>query len=514
MSIPKVVGLEQEYAIKLKGEADLSAHQASCLLINAYARKIGLRRPGQAMLWDYAHETPYQDFRGPLFGKSARQEITAAEDNLLINAALPNGARLYTDHAHPEYSTPECLGAADVVACDKAGEAILLEAVEALRETLPLCEIELFKNNTDHQGQSYGCHENYLMEAAAFDECLVRRPEQALKTLVPFLVSRQVFAGAGKVGGRTETPGYQVSQRSDFLECVFGLETTHHRPLINTRSEPHADPARFRRLHLILGDANMCEFAGFLKVGSTQLVLMMLEDGFIGEDFSLKDPLAAVQAISARFNAEVELANGKRRTALELQQAFLEHAASYRRSGGADHLPRVEEILTCWHYALGGLKQLRVSAGYDLDDDPLELRRRLDWVLKLWLLNRYRQEKNLAWDNPVLRVLDLQYHQIDPRKGVFYHLQYQGLTERLLDDEDIVRYAVKAPPDTRAYFRGRCIENFPEDLCLVNWEVVGFDHGKVRRLVPLLNPLQGTREQFAEIFARSRNSKELLKRLA
>jgi hypothetical protein len=129
MSIPKVVGIEQEYAIKLKGDSGLTAHQASCLLVNAYARKIGLRQPGRAMLWDYAHETPYQDFRGPLFGKSARQEITSVEDNLLINAALPNGARLYTDHAHPEYSTAECLGAAEAVACDKAGEIILQEAV-------------------------------------------------------------------------------------------------------------------------------------------------------------------------------------------------------------------------------------------------------------------------------------------------------------------------------------------------------------------------------------------------
>ena len=351
------------------------------------------------------------------------------------------------------------------------------------------------------------------MEAAAFDECLVRHPEKALQTLVPFLVSRQVFAGAGKVGGHTENLRYQVSQRADFLECVFGLETTHHRPIINTRDEPHADPERFRRLHLILGDANMCEFTGFLKVGSTQLVLMMLEDGFINEDFSLKDPLAAVKAMAVRFDAEVELANGKRLTALELQQAFLEQAAAYCRSGGSGHLPRVEEILTCWHYALGGPKQLRISSDLDIEDDPLEMRRRLDWVLKLWLLNRYRQEKNLAWDNPVLRVLDLKYHQIDPRKGIFYHLQNQGLTDRVVDSDDIARFIRKAPTDTRAYFRGQCIENFPEELCLVNWEVVGFNHGKIRRLVPLLNPLKGTREQVAEIFTRSRSSRELIKML-
>jgi proteasome accessory factor PafA2 len=513
MSIPKVVGIEQEYAIKLKGDSGLTAHQASCLLINAYARKIGLREPGRAMLWDYAHETPYQDFRGPLYGKSARQEITSAEDNLLINAVLANGARLYTDHAHPEYSTPECVSAAQAVACDKAGEIILQEAVKALREDLPEYDISLFKNNTDHQGQSYGCHENYLMDAEAHQECLVRDPDKALKTLVPFLVSRQVLAGAGKVGGWQRETNYQISQRADFLECVFGLETTHHRPLINTRQEYHADPERFRRLHLVLGDANMCEFAGFLKLGTTQLVLMMLEDDFIRDDFRLKDPLAALKAISANYEAEMELADARKLTAVDLQQNFLGQAAAYRQTGAADHLPQVEEILTGWHYVLEGLRRLRISDDFHLDDDPLELRRRLDWVLKLWLLNRCRRDKGLGWDSPLLRVLDLQYHHIDPQEGIFYHLQTQGFTERMLEDDDIARFTRQAPPDTRAYFRGRCIEQFPDELCLVNWEVVGFDHGKVRRLVPLLNPLKGTREQFAEIFAESRNSRELLKRL-
>ncbi len=513
MSISKVVGIEQEYAIKTKGEPGLSAFHASCLLVNAYARKMGFRRPSTVMLWDYAHETPYRDIRGPSFGKSARQEITSEEDNLLINAALPNGARLYTDHAHPEYSTPECLQAKDAVACDKAGERILLEGVQALRETLPLCEVALFKNNIDHQGHSYGCHENYLLEAEAHQECLVRNPDKALQTLIPFLVTRQVLAGAGKVGGWPREAPYQVSQRADFLESLFGLETTHNRPLINTRDEHHADPKRFRRLHLILGDANMCEFASFLKVGSTQLVLMMLEDGFIKEDFRLEDPLAALKKISTRFDCQVELANGKKSTAVELQERFLEQAAAYPHIGGGPQEPKVEEIVACWEYALKGLKQLRLSADLDLEDDPLELTRRLDWVMKLWLFGRYRREKGLMWDNPVLRVLDLQYHNIDPKDGIFYHLQGQGLTERMLDDGDIARFVKEAPPDTRAYFRGKCIEKFPEEVYLVNWEVVGFDHGKIHRMVPLVNPFKGTRAQFQEIFEHSQNSRDLLEML-
>ncbi len=200
MSIPKVIGIEQEYAIDVKGETDLSVFQASSMLVNAYARKAGLRGPGTQILWDYGHETPFRDIRGELFGKKTGQEITRDDDNLLINAILPNGARLYTDHAHPEYSTPECLSARDAVACDKAGEKILLEALLEAKEITPSTTITLYKNNVDHQGHSYGCHENYLMEAAAHEEYLVKSPEKAQRTLIPFLVTRQIFAGAGKPG--------------------------------------------------------------------------------------------------------------------------------------------------------------------------------------------------------------------------------------------------------------------------------------------------------------------------
>jgi proteasome accessory factor A len=198
VSIPKVVGLEQEYAIKVGADVGLSPFHASCALVNAWARMAGLREPNMRLFWDYGHETPYQDIRGSRFGKATGQEVMDEDENLLINAALPNGARFYTDHAHPEYSTPECLGALEAVTCDKAGERILLESLESVSLDLPPQEISLFKNNIDHQGHSYGCHENYLMEAGAHQECLVRAPEKALKSLIPFLVTRQVFAGGGE----------------------------------------------------------------------------------------------------------------------------------------------------------------------------------------------------------------------------------------------------------------------------------------------------------------------------
>jgi proteasome accessory factor A len=513
LSIQKIVGIEQEYAIKIKGGYALSAFDASCMLVNAYARKLGLREPGMSLLWDYGHETPYQDIRGKLFGKSTGQEIIREEENLLINASLPNGARLYTDHAHPEYSTPECLGARDVAACDKAGEKILIEALRAVNDTLPSSEIALFKNNSDHQGHSYGCHENYLVEAGTHEEYLVRSPQKALGTLVPFLITRQIFAGTGKVGGKSrgsQKRPYQIYQRADFMESLFGLETMYARPIINTREEHHADPKRFRRLHLILGDANMCEFATFLKVGSTQIVLQMLEDGFFTEDLTLKDPLNAVKKISAEYNGGVELADGRSFTAVELQWRFLERAREYQKIKSVSHVPDMKSILECWAYALDGLEQLRFSSDFAIEEDPMGLQARLDWVLKLWLINRFRQGKNLEWDDPQLKVLDLQYHNIDTQEGIFYRLQRQGLVERIVDDKEVNHYIQNAPGNTRAYFRGKCIEKFPQEIRAVNWEIVGFDQGEIHRMVPLLNPLKGTFDQFGRVFDQSQSVPELL----
>ena len=260
MGIPKVIGIEQEYAIQIKGDPALSAFEVSCMLVNAYARSVGLREPGMRMLWDYAHETPYEDIRGRLFRKSVTRQVVSDEDNLRINAGLPNGARLYTDHAHPEYSTAECRSARQALACDKAGETVLRKAVAEVKALCPEVGVTLYKNNSDHQGHSYGCHENYLMDADAHEHRIAGDARGTDRVLIPFLVTRQVFAGAGKVGSEaahSRNACYQVSQRADFMENLWGLETTYARPIINTRSEHHADAERFRRLHLILGDANM-----------------------------------------------------------------------------------------------------------------------------------------------------------------------------------------------------------------------------------------------------------------
>jgi Pup amidohydrolase len=515
MSIPKIIGIEQEYAIQLKGDSRLSAFEASCMLINAYARRVGLREPGMRILWDYAHETPYEDIRGRLFRKGATQQVVCDEDNFRINAGLPNGARLYTDHAHPEYSTAECRSARQALACDKAGEVVLRRAVGEFKALCPEVEVTLYKNNSDHKGHSYGCHENYLMDARAHDR-MVGDPGIAGRGLIPFLVTRQVFAGAGKVGSEaahSRQACYQISQRADFIENLYGLETMYARPVINTRAEHHADARRFRRLHLILGDANMCDMAGFLKLGTTQIVLLMMEAGFLEDDWTLKDPIDAIRRISVDPNAAIMLDNGQRMTALELQRRILEKAAAFKDSPAAALIPHYEEILSCWDEILDGLDQLKLSPDLDIDDDPGNLVNKLDWVLKLWLLNRYRRARQCAWDHPLLPVLGLQYHRVDSPEGLFYKLQRDGMTTDLCDEKEIAYFVDHAPDDTRAWFRSRCLQKYAREVFLLNWEVVGFDHGEVHRMVPLLNPLKGTREQFEAIFAAARDSSELVERL-
>ncbi len=276
MAIPKVCGIETEYGVTLRGAADPNPVLASSMLINGYVEhhKVG---------WDFEDESPGNDARG-----FAREGAMPPEiETHLVNTVLTNGARYYVDHAHPEYSTPECSDALELVCADKAGERILARSMLAARRlTEPGQEIVVYKNNSDGKGNSYGTHENYLVDRAVPFSTLVRN-------LLPWFVSRQVFTGAGKVGSENGAAAvdYQISQRADFFEEEVGLETTLKRPIVNTRDEPHADPQAYRRLHVIAGDANLCEVATFLKVGTTAIVLAMVEDGFIEKDLSIIGPV-------------------------------------------------------------------------------------------------------------------------------------------------------------------------------------------------------------------------------
>ncbi|MGH2697536.1 MAG: proteasome accessory factor PafA2 family protein, partial [Actinomycetota bacterium] len=322
MAIPKVMGIETEYGISGPGIREFNPVLASSLLINTFAG--ALRR----IRWDYEQESPLRDARG---FEPVQEREPAEEDLGLANVILPNGARYYVDHAHPEYSTPESAAPRDLVVHDKAGERILERSLELARELLPPGErISVYKNNTDGKGNSYGCHENYLVDRATPFSRIVR-------DLTPFFVTRQIFTGAGKVGvesSRVEGANvpYQLSQRTDFFEAEVGLETTLKRPIINTRDEPHADPEKYRRLHVIIGDANMCEVATFLKVGTTALVLKMIEDDFL-PDLSLDGPVQALHEISwdPTVRATVRLADGRTATAIHLQWEYLDHAKRWTK---------------------------------------------------------------------------------------------------------------------------------------------------------------------------------------
>src|ERR1700747_1864498 len=292
MSVLRVMGTETEYGISVPGQPGANAMVTSSQIVNAYQAATSART--RRARWDFEEENPLRDARGfDLARESADATQLTDEDLGLANVILTNGARLYVDHAHPEYSTPECTNPLDVVKWDKAGELVMAEASRRAATIPGAHRIQLYKNNTDNKGASYGSHENYLMRRQTPFADIVRY-------LVPFFVSRQVICGAGRVGigadGRGS--GFQISQRADYFEVEVGLETTLKRPIINTRDEPHADPEKYRRLHVILGDANMSEVCTYLKLGSTALVLAMIEDRFIATDLSIDGAVAELRAIS------------------------------------------------------------------------------------------------------------------------------------------------------------------------------------------------------------------------
>ena len=493
MSVPKVVGLEQEYGIAVQSRPHaepITQVQAAFLLVNSYDR-------AHKGLWDYGCEMP---FKSALHRRMDRPHVRISEaDNVLTNNALTNGARYYVDHAHPEYATPECRSARDVLACDKAGERILEHSRQRANATLNgTHEIRVYKNNSDHKGNSYGCHENYTVEAHTYQK-LFR--ETGLRQLIPFLVSRQIICGAGKIGRENSSgahAGYQLSQRADFCETVFSIKTMSGRPLLNTRDEPHADRRRYRRLHIILGDANMSEVSTYLKVGTTQLVLRMIEDRAITRDVPLDAPVQAVRDISldTTCRAKVKLRDGRRVDAIEIQSEYLEMAQAY----GATHLLNAEErdVLNRWERTLRLLRE-----------DPMHLRRELDWVIKKWLIEQQISRRGLDWTAPRLRQLDIQYHCTEPGKSLFYLLQDSGQVDRLIDDAAIAHFLTHPTDDTRAYTRAMCLEKYGEAVWAVNWERVMFRlpdrAGPPGRegTVLLLNPLRGTKADNHALFAQA-----------
>ena len=494
MAITKVCGIETEYGIQVIDTGDMGPTTASSLLINAYVARLD-RKVG----WDFEDESPGRDARGYAREGSMPPEI----ETHLVNAVLTNGARYYVDHAHPEYSTPECSNALEVVLHDRAGELILRRSMEAANRLMPAGEeIVIYKNNSDGKGNSYGCHENYLVDRAVPFSRIVHG-------LTPHLVSRQVYTGAGKIGEEVpssgEVPAFQLSQRADFFEEEVGLETTLKRPIINTRDEPHADPQKYRRLHVIVGDANLSEVATFLKVGVTALVLAMIEDDFrAGRDLRLAKPVAAIRSVSrdTTMRTTVELAAGYELTALELQWELYDLARKYTAERGFEALGTEDvarRVLDRWEAVLQAL-----------ESDPQSLAGQLDWVAKLRLVEAYRERHGLGWDNSRLAGIDLQYHDLRPAKSLFARLAMEKLT----DDEEVDRATTEPPATTRAYFRGRCLERFSSAIVAANWDSVVFDIGEDSlRRVPMMEPLKGTARHVDTLFDGCDTPAELLRRL-
>jgi proteasome accessory factor A len=500
MSVRRVMGTETEFGISVQGQPSANPMVASSQVVNAYASSTLRARRAR---WDFEEESPLRDARGFDMSREVADPSQLTDEDLgLANVILTNGARLYVDHAHPEYSTPECTNPLDVVRWDKAGEQIMVDACRFAAAIPGASPIVLYKNNTDNKGASYGAHENYLMRRSTPFGDIVRH-------LTPFFVSRQVVCGAGRVGigqdGREH--GFQLSQRADFFEVEVGLETTLKRPIINTRDEPHADPEKYRRLHVIVGDANMAEVSTYLKVGTTALVLAMVEDGFIESDLGVEQPVRSLRQVShdPTLKQLLTLRDGRRLTAVQLQMEFLDLARKFVEDRmGSDADEQTRDVLARWESVLTRL-----------ETDPMQCARELDWVAKLALLERYRDRDGLEWGDAKLELIDVQYSDVRPERGLYHKLAGMGRIERLVEPASVAAAMHHPPTDTRAYFRGRCLEKYADRIAAASWDSVIFDlpgHESLQR-VPTIDPLRGSRRHVGQLLDASDTAEALFEAL-
>lgn len=528
----RVMGAETEYGIHAPSAPGANATMMSARVVQAYAQVTRQRAAGGAETrWDYTDEEPLHDARGwtlerasahpsqltdqpPVLDAEAvalaygREELELdGEDeagSLLMNMVLGNGARLYVDHAHPEYSSAEVTNPRDAVIWDAAGDLVALAAVRRLAADPELPPVNLYKNNTDNKSVSYGSHENYLMPRSVPFGDIVRG-------LTPFFVTRQIICGAGRVGlGQdSSTPGYQISQRADFFEAEVGLETTIRRPIINTRDEPHATADKYRRLHVIIGDANLSQSSNYLKFGTTALVLSLIEAG-LAPKVEVHEPVSALQAVShdTSLTAKLRLLDGRRVTALDLQWIYHEAAAKLAQDTGVadavDGDGHTHEVLERWATTLTQLDSDRGAAATSVE-----------WLAKLSLLEGYRDRDNLAWNDARLGLVDLQWADIRPEKGLYYRFLARNRMQRLVEDSAIAAAVTEPPSDTRAFFRGHCISRFGKDVVGASWDSVIFDvpgYGRLQR-VPTREPLRGTKALTGGLFARHRTAGPFLAEL-
>ena len=494
--VHRVVGLETEFGIHAPAHREASHSAMSLELINAYGHKLAHEGTNVASTeWDYNDESPLTDARGWQMPRSTAhssqltdQALLNAEGqemHMLVNLILPNGARFYVDHAHPEYSSPETTNPIDAVIWDQAGDRIAQQAADHIAASDGAAEILLYKNNTDSKSVSYGAHENYLV-ARQLDF------EELTEHILGFFTSRQIITGAGRVGigSLNQQAGFQISQRADFFEENVGLETTIRRPIVNTRDEPHATAEAYRRLHVIIGDANLSQYSTWLRVGMTSLVLSMIELGELPL-VELAEPVQALQDISHDPTLKTKvLVNGRGwLTAIEIQRIYQHAAQQYIDRYGIDDQQTVA-VVDAWAEVLDLLEH-----------EPAKLADRLDWVAKYQLLNGMRTRHGIGWDNARLAMLDLQWADLRKNKGLYFTLVARGAMRTLVTEEQI-QHAMSMPPTTtRAWTRGRLIDRYGAHLAGVSWESVlvrPFRTGPVQRF-HLLEPLAASAKDLGEI---------------
>ncbi len=499
MTVRRVMGIETEYGITRSGDPAADPIHLSGLVVRGYAVRAGVTRAlPLGAGWDYADETPLRDARGYEMARALADisQLTDEEDPSIANSVLSNGARLYVDHAHPEYSTPEVTSPRDAVLWDRAGEEVMVQALDALAAQGQ--QLRLYKNNVDGKGASYGTHDNYLVPRSVPFPDLVRG-------LLPFLVSRQLLCGAGRVGigALSQIPGYQIGARADYIETEVGLETTLKRPLVNTRDEPHARADRHRRLHLISGDATLSEVATLLKTGTTSLVLRLIETGR-SPQLDLADPVSAVRILSRdpTLQAVVPLRDGRSLRGLDLLEIYLDAAREEVQDQSPGWLAddATLEVLTHWESLIDVLRT-----------DPMRAADRIDWVAKLAVLQGYRDRDGLAWDDPRLRLVDIQYSDLHPTRGLAARLRGSGRLLTLVTPEQVSDAVRHPPPDTRAWFRGECVRRYAAQVRAASWDSVVFAGGSgTLRRVALPEPLQGTQKQTEALLDRHTDALSLL----
>lgn len=501
----RVFGIETEYGITVDGIDNVDVVSESIELVRRYTEH------GTLMKWDYTLEDPHRDARGfraaELLQDTDESSYFEIDKNrplsfeeIKSDLVLSNGARYYNDHAHPEYSTPECTTLRELIAQDKAGERIVAECARRRNKKLQADgrEVRLYKNNTDFIGHSYGCHDNYLMNRSI--------PwDRVVSDILPFLITRQIFAGAGKMGVEAESVAsqagmYQISQRSDFFSVIVSIDTMNRRPLVNTRDEPHADSSRYRRFHVIIGDANMSEVATALKIGTTSLVLELIEAGK-APALEFAQPIETTKAISRdqTYTWIIELKDGRKISAVDVQRMYLAAAMEYCDRSDEETVWLLRE----WESVLN-----------DLEKDVTLCRNRVDWVAKKYLLETLRESEGLEWTDPWLQSIDLEYHNINMEDGLHYALLREGQMRRFVT-EDEIKAAIFSPPETtRAYFRGRSVAKFNNEVSSIHWDEVVFNHTSGSRRVSLNQAFNDAKlDQLNNLIRHSKSFPEFLREL-